>query len=134
MITIPTYATTMCTANDMVAVVLDPTVAWRLNANDSTGVWYAISSYGTIHGISACLNKGGSKQGEPHLKDTNNNETKLVTGSERYGGYCWCRTIHPVLSLWTYCKYRSGCGSCASQCVSDGMMGYMLGTALTDSN
>ena len=116
--TIPTYATTMCTANDTVAVVIDPSInlsGWTFDAK--SGTWSVWSSYGTIRGISACLNTkpGGTVA---HLYDTDNNgNNHLVTGSEKYGHYCWCRFSHPVSSLWVFRYSDIGSGSpCTSYC------------------
>ena len=122
-ISIPTYATTMCAANDTVAIILDPSIQIASVGTLEMERWWAHSSYGTLYGIGACLNsthgkaRGGSLA---NLTDTNNNgETNYVTGSERYGRYCWCRLIHPVSSLWVYggASYGSA-SSCASDCVA----------------
>ena len=123
MITLPTYATTMCAANDTVAVVLDPSISginYGYNSND--GSWVQVYSYGRVSGISACLSSTHGQvscQGAvAHLYDTDNNgKTKLVTGSEFYGTYCWCRITHPVKSLWTYRSPRGN--TCAATCAED---------------
>ena len=122
----PTYATTMCTTNDTVAIVLDPSEPIKGNTGDTvTGTWSAWSSYGTIHGISTCINKAENGRGiaTDHLTDTNNNEEKLVTGNEQYGKNCWCRIIHPALSLWFFHRTMSSSGECsnslcAKECLS----------------
>ena len=120
-ITAPSYATTMCTINDSVGVVLDPNIAITNYTYDNTmGTWRAWSSSWTVHGISACLNsnRGKSMGGTvAHLHDTDNNgDDHLVTGSEKYGRYCWCRLTHPVSSLWAF-RYDYGSAAiCASYC------------------
>ena len=123
MITIPSFATTMCAVNDSVAVVLDPSVGGTAGGafNSATSTWSATFPYGMIYGVSACLNVGqGKSQGyyESQLTDTNNGETNLVVGTEKYGRYCWCKMTHPVASLWVF-NYDSGsAASCASNCAA----------------
>ena len=57
-ITIPTYATTMCVKNDNVAVILDPSIKKINQDTDKTmSIWYTYFPYGIISGISACINK-----------------------------------------------------------------------------
>ena len=112
----PTYATTMCAANDTVAVVLDPSISISGISDDGiNGTWKAWSSFGTFYGISACLNH---TQHSYHLYDTNNNETKKVVGTERYGRYCWCRLTHPVSSLWFYSPDGNRGEACAYACAN----------------
>ena len=120
MMVLPTYATTMCAANDTVAVVLDPSLGiTNYSRNDTMGTWWAWNAQGTVYGISACLNsdQGKSRGGTvARLTDTNNGETKLVVGSEKYGRYCWCRLTHPVSSLWAFGDDRGSAANCASGC------------------
>ena len=134
-------ATTMCAANETVAVVLDPSITLNTYTQDkSNGTWTTSGQYGTIHGISACLNSNHG-QGEGgtvyHLQDTDNDgKTKFVTGTERYGRYCWCKAIHPVSSLWTFyypidsvskcnndCAFVCGSGTQTVRVRRDGMFG-----------
>ena len=119
-IVIPVHATTMCAANDTVAVVLDPSLGiTNYTSNATMGTWWAWNAQGTVYGISACLN---STQGKPRggtvarLTDTNNGETKLVVGSEKNGSYCWCRLTHPVSSLWAFNYNYGSAANCASRC------------------
>jgi hypothetical protein len=121
MLAMPVYATTMCAVNDSVAVVLDPTIGGNNYSYDATlGTWWASFSYGTIRGISACLNsnKGKSMGGYvSQLTDVDNNgDTNLVVGSEKYGRYCWCKMTHPAASLWVFIYDRGSPASCASNC------------------
>ena len=119
--TIPTYATTMCAANDTVAVVLDPNITIKGYSRDESGMWWLWSDSWTVYGVSACLNKstGGMVT---HLQDTDDDgNDHLVTGSERYGRYCWCRLTHPVSSLWIFANHNGGSASgcvatCADRC------------------
>ena len=119
--TIPTYATTMCAVNDSVGVVLDPSIAIKGNNYDATmSTWWAWSDSWAVYGIGICLNSnhGKSTGGTvAHLHDTDNNgNDHLVTGSEKYGRYCWCRLTHPVSSLWTFGYDGGSASACASNC------------------
>ncbi len=121
MITIPTYATTMCAANDTVAVVLDPSLSMSgQSKNNSNFTWSTWNAQGTYYGIAACLSsaKGKSQGGYvSRLTDTINGETKLITGGEKNGTYCWCRLTHPVSSLWVFLFSNASCASaCAGYC------------------
>ena len=122
--TIPTYAgTTMCTINDSVGVVLDPSIAIKnYSSNATMGTWWAWSDSWTVYGVSACLNsnRGKSMGGTvPHLHDTDNDgNDHLVTGGEKYGQYCWCRLTHPVSSLWAFNGDYGSASECASICTS----------------
>ena len=119
--TIPIYATTMCTINDSVGVVLDPSIAIKnYSYNATMGTWWAWSDSWTVYGVGACLNsnKGKGMGGTvPHLHDTDNDgNDHLVTGSEKYGRYCWCRLTHPVSSLWAFYNDFGSASRCASLC------------------
>jgi hypothetical protein len=127
MVTLPIHATTMCAANDTVAIVLDPSINLTKISNGSS-TWQVRGSYGTLYGISACLstNKNQAKGGTvARLSDTNpnTNETKLVVGGEQNGKYCWCRLTHPALSRWTFLwdvqSAHGGSFACRSVCASD---------------
>ena len=121
--TIPTYATTMCTINDSVGIVLDLSITIKdYSRNEPMGTWWAWSDSWTVYGISACLNsnRGKSMGGTvPHLHDTDNDgNDHLVTGSEKYGRYCWCRLTHPVSSLWAFNYDYGSASNCASSCAN----------------
>ena len=130
--TIPTHATTMCTANDTVAVLLDPSIGiTNYSYNATMGTWWVWSDSWTVYGVSACLNsnKGKGIGGTvPHLHDTDNDgNDHLVTGSEKYGRYCWCRLTHPVSSLWAFHDDRGSASACASNCA------YLCGRDVRDN-
>lgn len=120
MITIPTYATTMCAANDTVAVVLDPSLSISSqSSNNSNSTWSVWNTNGTYYGIAAGLSsqKGYSMGGcKSRLTDTINGETKLITGGEQNGIYCWCRLTHPVSSFWCYSNVGASPSACANIC------------------
>ena len=131
MITIPTYATTMCTINDSVGVVLDSSITMKgYNRNDTMGTWWVWSDSWTVYGISACLNSyDGKGMGGtvPHLHDTDNDgNDHLVTGGEKYGRYCWCRLTHPVSSLWAFNYDFGSAPYCVSIC-TDRCGNHLLG-------
>ena len=120
-ITAPSYATTMCTINESVGVVLDPSITIKgSNRNDTMGTWWAWSDSWTVYGISACLNSNNGKSmggTVAHLHDTDNDgNDHLVTGGEKYGRYCWCRLTHPVSSLWAFDYVYGSASDCASNC------------------
>jgi len=123
LLSVPSYATTMCAANDSVAIVLDPTITGTSGyaVDTEMGTWHTKFHYGYISGISACLNSDhGQMPGSwiANLTDTNNeDETNMVTGTERYGHYCWCKATHPVSSRWVFLMGNIGTGSVAD-CVS----------------
>ena len=122
-ITAPSYATTMCTINDSVGVVLDPSITIKgSNRNDTMGTWWAWSDSWTVYGISACLNSNNGKSmggTVAHLHDTDNDgNDHLVTGGEKYGRYCWCRLTHPVSSVWAFAYDRGSASNCVSRCTS----------------
>ena len=106
MITIPTYAgTTMCAANDTVAVVLDPSInSTRAGRDPTIGTWWVAHPYGTISGIAASINRQANNyEVISKLTDTDNEgNAKIITGGEKYGKQCWCRMTHPAQSKWIY--------------------------------
>ena len=127
----PTYATTMCAANDTVAVVLDPSLSVSGNSyNDTIGTWWAWNDQSTVYGIGACLNSNHGKSiggTVPYLRDVNNDgQDKLVVGGEKYGQYCWCKLVHPVSSLWTFYDNRGSVAACTSHCMDGCSGGFKL--------
>ena len=123
-ITLPTYATTMCAANDTVAVVLDPDVGSNGYGLSADGTWWLQFPYGRVSGISACIDSThGLSRGQTmeKLYDIHDGKQHIVTGSETYGEICWCKIIHPVVSVWVLDGGRGkSCGgtTCASNCIS----------------
>lgn len=119
-ITLPTYATTMCAANDTVAVVLDPTISpVSGGSNTSQGTWWFQFPYGRVSGISACIDSShGLSRGQTieKLQDAHDGVAHLVTGSEKYGYICWCKIIHPVASFWVLDGGRGT--ECATYCTT----------------
>ena len=115
MITIPTYAGTMCAANDTVTVVLDPSVGDVALQNLLPPMWTAKTPYGTISGTSACLSSNHNKSMVKNLYSPNEKgELKRVVGGERYGSYCWVKLTHPAVSSWVY--YINLGSECANRC------------------
>ena len=125
LLTMPTYATTMCAKNDTVAVVLDPTIGASGYANNnSLGTWNVTFPYGYISGISACINSNHGKTTGgwvENLTDVNpDGIERTVIGSERYGTHCWCKVTHPVASRWVYRNTYGSGSACANSCSSCG--------------
>ena len=118
---LPSYAANMCSAQDTVTVILDPSIGGKSYTNNAQqGTWSTVFDYGTVHGIMACLNSNhGKGQGGwvANLTDTDNNDvTKPVVGFERYGKYCWCKMTHPVASRWVFRSDYGSASICASNC------------------
>ena len=104
---IPTYAVDMCASENAIVIVLDPSIQPTSSSHDApTFTWHAVFSYGTITGISACLNYNSGQS------DQANNGT--VFGGEQKGNYCWCKITHPAVSKWVYTGNNTS--DCATAC------------------
>lgn len=69
--------------------LMGPVVA---NGNE----WYVSFPYGTVWGISVCINVPSSwGEAVNNLKDSDGKE---VTGGEHTGVYGWCKKNHPLKS------------------------------------
>ena len=102
-ITIPTYATTMCAANETVAIILDPSIAKiDMGADATSQTWWAQLPFGRVSGTAALINKNCTQgKATSELTDIDNNgDTKRIVGGEKYGKVCWCKLIHPAMSKW----------------------------------
>ncbi|MBR3148269.1 MAG: hypothetical protein IKF41_02905 [Alphaproteobacteria bacterium] len=105
-------AATMCSKNDTITIVLDPSIDGVSSYYDNpNATWHVIFPYGTIHGRSACLNTNQSS-GTADLHDNG----ELVVGGETNGQYCWCRMTHPALSAWVYGYSRGHVSTCSNSC------------------
>lgn len=102
------YASTMCAANNTVAIVLDPTVAgtnYTYSAANMT--WTTNLPYGDVSGVALCSTTSGSY-------------ATVGTPDETGGGkYCWCKSTHPVLSRWVFAYAAGSSSNCASYCARD---------------
>ena len=106
MMAIPSsYASTMCVANDTVAVVLDPSINGTDYTYDATNMkWTTMFDYGNISGDALCSTTSGSY-------------ATTGTPNESGGGqYCWCRASHPVASLWVFYHDYGSSDGCAANC------------------
>ena len=101
----PSYASTMCVANDMVAVVLDPSIDGTNYTYDAANMlWTTNFDYGNVSGDALCSTTSGSY-------------ATVGTPNESGGGqYCWCRTQHPVASLWVFFYGNGSSDNCANYC------------------
>ena len=110
-------ANSMCVANDTVAVILDPT-ANCTNINGITKPAWAINcSYGRIDGTSACLSSThGATDYNKVITDVLFEDGERVEGGENTGGYCFCRTTHPVKSRWVLYTNRNYGSTCYHEC------------------
>ena len=117
-ITIPTYATTMCAANDSVAVVLDPSINYTtISVDKEVMTWSATFPYGIISGVSACINVTGQMPVK-NLTHTVNGVTKTVVGGEQTGSNCWIRMTHPVVSQWVFYRAIADADTCFDKCLT----------------
>ena len=131
MITISAYATTICTTKDTVTIVIDPTIDGNQHGSDSLiRTWYVQLPYGRIQGISTCLSKSANRgYSAEHLKDI---DGKLVIGNESNGSQCWCKIIHPVVSVWAYGANGNsyGCSACPGLCADYFKTNYSVRASL----
>lgn len=106
---IPTYAVDMCASENAIVFVLDPSIGSSSSSYDvPTSTWRVRFSYGTITGISACLNYNSSQS------DQANNGT--VLGGEQTGYRCWCKMTHPAVSKWVYYTESNNINGCVANC------------------
>ncbi len=113
------YATTICGADDTIAIILDPEIGGTSgSSNSSTKEFYVAFPYGTLWGISTCAETPGTQNmAIDELRDSNG---RLVTGGENSGSHCWCKMTHPAASNWVYfADFATTCHIfCASTCYS----------------
>jgi len=107
MMAVPSYASTMCVANDTVAIVLDPTInGTNYTYSAANMTWTTRFDYGNISGDALCSTTSGSY-------------ATTGTPNESGGGkYCWCRASHPVASLWVFYYDDGSSGNCATNCAN----------------
>ena len=115
----------MCAINDSVAVILDPTINGTAGDTlDSTlGTWYTTFPYGTIYGISSCVDTNWGKQQGGYVDTLTDINGNRIYGNEQIGGYCWCKLTHPVISRWVFNRAAGGVtycrsGGCAATCAN----------------
>ncbi len=119
MFVIPALAVSVCTKNDVVAVMLNPeiTTTETGTADNNTKTWKVPFPYGTISGMSTCVSAKG-KTGQSTLTT---NDTYLESpGGETSVGNCWCKMTHPMNSLWAHWFDNGYPNSyyCASSCTN----------------
>lgn len=104
--TTATYAGTMCSNNDYLTVVLDPTIEGTTYTYDAAAMtWKTVFPYGNVSGISVCNDTSGSWGGSTTTE-------QLETG----GVMCWCKMTHPAVSLWVFSDANSSSSACAFYC------------------
>ena len=120
---IPTIlsAATMCSKNDTITIMLDPSINGDgysyYSYSTARPEWWTWFSYGTIRGISACLSSDYGKSRGGYVADLHDNN-ELVVGGETNGEYCWCKMTHPAASLWVFSDTFSSATVCANACAS----------------
>ena len=111
------FATTACVEDNTVAVVLDPHIvphSYYGRAGDNK--WSMTASYGTLSGISACLESNHDVAMDTTYKVNNGiliEKDKVVVGGERNGAWCWCKITYPVVSYW----WRRGQYQSLNECI-----------------
>jgi len=114
----PALATTMCAEDDVIAIVLDPTVnGTNYTYNADLFEWSAVFPYGTVWGIATCLDKSGT--GNVAVSDLRDTNGELVVGGERTGVNCWCKMTHPASSLWVFRNANGSVADCRSNCANN---------------
>ncbi len=114
LISLHANATTMCAADDTLAIVLDPQVAGTNNSyNAELFEWNATFPYGTVFGIATCVTTPSSAATDT-LIDADSGD--IATGGERTGQYCWCQMTHPVNSRWVFRYAYGSVSDCGSNC------------------
>ena len=107
MMAMPSYASTMCVANNTVAMVLDPSINGTNHTYSAANMtWTTMFDYGNISGDALC-------------STTSVSYATTGTPNESGGGqYCWCRATHPVASLWVFFNDYGSSGYCADHCAN----------------
>lgn len=139
LLSVPSYATTMCAENDTVAIVLDPSIDTTSAVGDKESMtWSAQFPYGRISGVSACIDIKGiaSYRTVKHLQHEINGVVKPVVGGEQTGKYCWVRMTHPALSDWMFFSVveYSSAQDCFARCLTDGWGSFINGGYGTTRN
>ena len=110
-------ATTMCAADDALAIVLDPQVAGTNHSyNAELFEWNATFPYGTVFGIATCVTTPSGAATDT-LIDTDSGD--VATGGERTGKNCWCQMTHPVKSRWVFRLAYGSVADCRSYCAAN---------------
>ena len=119
MIPITGWGATMCSKNDTITIMLDPSVGNESNStygySTAQSTWWTAFPYGTIRGISTCLSSNYGKSRGGYVADLHDNG-ELVVGGETNGEHCWCKMTHPAASLWVFCYTFSSASDCADYC------------------
>ena len=116
MIPMLAQSATMCSKNDTITIMLDPSIAGtNYSYNTAQSTWVTWFPYGTIRGISACLSSAHGKSMGGYVADLHDNN-ELVVGSETNGAHCWCKMTHPAASLWVFRYTFSSPAACAGAC------------------
>ena len=114
-------AATMCSKNDTITIMLDPSVGNESNStygySQANSTWWTAFPYGTIHGISACLSSNYSQSLGGYVAQLTDNGERVV-GGETNGEHCWCKMTHPAASLWVFYDSSSSASDCAYYCAS----------------
>lgn len=118
-IPIMAQSATMCSKNDTITIMLDPSIeGTNYTYNTAQSTWTTWFTYGTIRGISACLSSNYGQSPGGAVADLHDSG-ELVVGGETNGEHCWCKMTHPAASLWVFNHTYGSASACASYCASN---------------
>jgi len=119
MIPMVAQSATMCSKNDTITIMLDPSIGGtNYSYNTAQSTWWTWFPYGTVRGISACLSSAYGKSRGGYVADLHDNN-ELVVGGETNGEHCWCKMTHPAASLWVFARTYGSASDCARNCAYD---------------
>ena len=114
-ISFPVFATTMCSKNDAISVVLDPNATYSKGpVNTTSGRAVFLSNYGNVEVVAACL---------PDDEDTTTINAK---GGEKTGSYAWIKMTHPFVTDWVYWVSFSSVSDCKGRLWGGGYYGSLF--------
>ena len=113
----PVAASTICAEDDVIAIVLDPTISPTKYTQTADLMEREITfPYGSVWGVAACIDVAGGAAGQIAPENFTDSNGAPVIGGERTGKYCWCQMRHPARSRWVYLKSYGSIASCRGDC------------------
>ena len=130
----PVAASTICAEDDVIAIVLDPTIRFTSSSrNNDLMEWGATLPYGTLWGVAACIDVPGLAQGRIGPENLTDSNGEIVVGGEKTGKYCWCQMRHPARSRWVFHSVVYNCDTACIGWCADSFKGGSVAYALFDS-
>lgn len=113
----PVVASTICAEDDVIAIVLDPTIAGTAYTADVALMeWGATFPYGSVWGVGACVDVAGTATGQIAPENFTDSNGEPVVGGEVTERHCWCQMRHPARSRWVFRRTNSSIDACRSLC------------------